>query len=123
MLKILNMQIPYKFKPHISAEQLFEDNGCFIFKVEAPAFWWIDFGGERTNIQANRVSTESTLSTLVRGNIFLHYHDIVEICEDYIAGAYRKENTKWIAEREWTDFCETLLDIKGIRDLIFEKEI
>ena len=123
MLRILNMQIPYKYKPTISAKRLFEDNGCFIFDVEAPAFWWVDFGGERANINANFVDATSRLSTLVRGNIFLPYQDIVELCEDYISGAFKKENTKWIAEREWSDFCETLLDIRGVRDLLYGEEI
>lgn len=127
MLRILNMQIPYKYKPNISAEKLFEDNACFVFEVEAPIFWWAEFSGERVNIRVSNFTKKRLeklpFSTPVRGQVFLTYQNIVELCEDYIDGAYTKERSKWIAEREWTDFCETLFDIKGIRDLIYGEEI
>ena len=113
MLRILSMQIPYNYKPTVSAERLFEDNGCFIFEIEAPILWWAEFSGERI--------LYAPVSTLAKGTVFLKYQDIVEICEDYISKQY--ENSDFGTEREWRDFCETLLDIKGIRDLIFGEEI
>ena len=115
MLRILNMQIPYKYNVGISAEQLFADNACFIFEVEAPLLWWADFSGERIlyNISTN------VRGTIVSGTIFLPYKDIIEICEDYVSGYYTKSD--FGIKREWTDFCETLLDIKGVRDLVQEE--
>lgn len=110
MLRILNMQTPYKYKPTISAQRLFKDNGCFMFEVEAPILWWAEFSGERI--------LYTPVSALVRGTIFLNYQDIVEICEDYTLGWY--DNTGFDTARDWKDFCETLLDIKGIRDLVQE---
>lgn len=125
MLRVLNMQIPYKYKPHLSAQQLFEDNACFVFEVEAPIYWWAAFSGERVNLctpcKLKGPMKKLPLETVGQACIFLHYQDIVEICEDYIDGAYTNIQSNWIAEREWSDFCETLLDIKGIRDLVQEE--
>lgn len=131
MLKILGMQFPYKYKyADMSAELLFEENDCFIFDVEAPICWWTDFSGERTKLrlayfapdEIERQGMKFPIQTIVRGNVFLSYQQIVEICEDYVSGAYTDENSGWFAEREWSDFCETLLDIKGIRDLVQEEK-
>ena len=127
MLRILNMKIPYEYKPKVSAKKLFEDNACFVFEVEAPIYWWAEFSGERVNLctpcKLKGPMQKLPLDTLGQACIFLHYQDIVEICEDYIDGAYTKERSKWIAEREWTDFCETLFDIRGVRDLLYGEEI
>lgn len=129
MLQILNTMYPYKYKyVEMSGEELFEENDCFIFDVEAPIHWWVDFSGERTKLNipyvepatVKRQGMELPVSTKVRGNVFLTYQQIVEMCEDYISGAYTNENTNWFAEREWNDFCETLLDIRGVRDLVQE---
>lgn len=129
MLKILGMQSPYKYVDR-SAELLFEKNDCFIFSVQAPIYWWVDFSGERTKLNCpyiepgtvQRQGKTFPVHTIVNGTVFLTYQQIVELCEDYVAGAYKNENSGWIAEREWNDFCETLLDIKGIRDLIQEEK-
>lgn len=62
------------------------------------------------------------MSVYIDGIVSLTYREIVEVCENYIAGEY-----KYVApfsfpnEREWKDFCETLLDIRGVRDLIQEE--
>ena len=62
------------------------------------------------------------MSTYIDGIISLTYQEIIEVCENYVAGEY-----KYVApfsfpnEREWKDFCETLLDIRGVRDLIEEE--
>lgn len=59
------------------------------------------------------------LATYITGVIELSYREIVEVCENYIAGEYiYHKQYSFPNEREWTDFCETLLDIKGVRDLM-----
>lgn len=110
MLRILNMQMPGIYTPDTPASKLFDEDACVIFEVEAPILWWAEFSGDRIL---------TTVSTQVNGKIFLQYQDIIEICEDYIAGCYKK--SVFGVEREWADFCETLLDIKGVRDLIQEE--
>lgn len=62
------------------------------------------------------------LSTVIIGHINLTYREIVEVCENYVAGEYKYiHGYGFPNEREWKDFCETLLDIKGIRDLVKEE--
>lgn len=61
------------------------------------------------------------LSTIVEGVIKLSYQEIVEICENYVAGDYcYVKGFSFPNEREWKDFCETLFDVQGIRDLVEE---
>lgn len=61
------------------------------------------------------------LSTLVNAVLELNYQQVVEVCENYVAGEYvYHRHYSFPNEREWNDFCETLLDIKGVRDLIVE---
>ena len=63
------------------------------------------------------------LSTYMTGVIELSYRDIVEVCENYVSGEYNYvKGYGFPNEREWTDFCETLLDVKGIRDLVKEEK-
>lgn len=62
------------------------------------------------------------LSTVVTAKIELPYQDVIEVCENYVAGEYRyTSGFSFPNEREWNDFCETLLDIKGVRDIIKEE--
>lgn len=62
------------------------------------------------------------LGTMMVGHINLTYQEIVEVCENYVAGEYKyTKGYGFPNEREWTDFCETLLDIKGVRDLVKEE--
>ena len=59
------------------------------------------------------------LSTYMKGIIELSYKEIVEICENYLMGEYHyNRGYSFPNEREWSVFCETLLDIKGVRDLM-----
>ena len=61
------------------------------------------------------------MSTYITGIIELSYQEIIEKCENYRAGEYRYfAPFSFPTEREWTDFCETLLDLKGVRDLVKE---
>lgn len=124
MLRILNMQIPYKYKADVPAEKLFEDDICFIFEIEAPIYWWADFSGERTAFELPDITqnfekrkNKIPISTMVKASVFLTYQQIVELCEDYVTGVFI---TQWPTEREYADLCETLLDIRGIRDLVQE---
>ena len=127
MLRVLNMTVPYKYKPDVPKEKLFDDNVCFIMEIEAPIFWWVEYSGERTAFDLKEINKyletkkrKVSISTSVKARIFINYQDIVEICEDYILGEY---TSQWKADREWADFCETLMDIKGIRDLLYGEEI
>lgn len=62
------------------------------------------------------------LSTYMKGTIELTYQEIIEVCENYVAGEYTYiKGYSFPDDREWADFCETLLDIKGIRDLVKEE--
>lgn len=60
------------------------------------------------------------LSTILVANMSLSYQQVCKICQDYGAGEYDYQGLRfqWPAEREWCDFCETLLDIRGIRDIV-----
>ena len=60
------------------------------------------------------------LSTIMTARIVLTYQQIVEICENYQCGeyAYQELRNQWPTEREWADFCETLLDLRGVRDVV-----
>ena len=63
------------------------------------------------------------LSTYVEGAIMLSYQEIVGVCENYNCGEYdyKELYNEWPMSREWTDFCETLMDIRGVREIL-EKE-
>lgn len=62
------------------------------------------------------------LSAIVTAELSLSYQEIVEVCENYLNGEYNyNKGYGFPNEREWTDFCETLLDIKGVRDLVKEE--
>ena len=64
------------------------------------------------------------LSTVVKATLELSYQEIVEVCENYVAGEYYyTKGYGFPNDREWADFCETLLDIKGIRDLVKEATV
>ena len=62
------------------------------------------------------------MATLLTAMIELSYAEIVEICENYISGEYLyHKGYGFPNEEEWAYFCETLLTIKGVRDLIKEE--
>jgi len=62
------------------------------------------------------------LSTYVTAAIVLSYQEIVDVCTNYINGEYVYTSPySFPNTKEWNDFCETLLDIKGVRDLVEEK--
>lgn len=62
------------------------------------------------------------LSTIVTAKIELPYQEVITVCENYVAGEYRyTSGFSFPNEREWKDFCETLSDIKGVRDIIKEE--
>lgn len=60
------------------------------------------------------------LGTIFSAKVELSYHQILELCENYVTGEYdyRGFYNQWPTEREWTDLCESLLDIRGIRDFV-----
>lgn len=127
MLKVLSMQSYFRYKD-VPAEVLFEKNLSFTFLVEAPLYWWIDFDcGLKFGFNLSEFSEldkkHVPMSTNVRAYVCLSYQEIVEICENYIEGVYEytDKSYQWPNEREWKDFCETLLDVHGIRDLVQEE--
>lgn len=75
------------------------------------------------NIEPRQLMQILPMSTQVVGIVELTYQEIVEICENYVSGEYVYHLPRSFPnEREWVDFCETLLDIKGVRDFINEEE-
>ena len=127
MLKVLSMQSYFRYKD-VPAETLFSKNLSFTFMVEAPIFWWIDFDyGLKFGFDLSEFSEyekeNAPMSTCVKAYVCLSYQEIVEICENYVDGVYKYEDKyyQWPNEREWRDFCETLLDIHGVRDLVKEE--
>ena len=62
------------------------------------------------------------LSTIVEATIELSYREIVEVCENYVADEYTyTKGYGFPNDKEWSEFCEVLLDIKGIRELVKEE--
>ena len=113
----------------VTASELFETNAPFNFYIEAPLFWWLDFDYTKFGFELGDFSEQEKLTmpvdTVVKGVAVLTYQEIIEVCEDYINGVYKYivgNEHQWPAEREWKDFCETLLDIKGVRDLVQEEK-
>lgn len=72
------------------------------------------------NISDREVMQILPLGTIISGRINLSYQKIIEICENYQCGEYSYQGLRnqWPTEREWKDFCETLLDLRGVRDLV-----
>lgn len=127
MLKILSMSCGLSHTRQVSAQDLYNVNHTFTFEVEAPLYWWIDFDGNKFGFdlsifEPRRVVQSLPISTKVKAIVILPYREIFNYCYDYSHGEYLSYNTKyeWPNQREWSDFCETLLDIRGIRDLIQE---
>lgn len=62
------------------------------------------------------------LGTIVTASLELTYQEIIALCEDYVSGSFEYYRPySFPNEREWKDFCETLLDIVGVRDLVKEE--
>ena len=126
MLKILSTKV-HANKYDIDGTSLLRLDPSFTFLVEAPLYWWIDFDGVKFGFELDEFSDferqNIPLSTNVKAYVHLSYEDIVTLCTDYVYGLYDYEahTYQWNNEREWKDFCETLLDVQGIRDLVKEK--
>ena len=75
---------------------------------------------QNKNISDRALMQIMPLGTIFTGRIILSYQKIVEICENYQCGeyAYQELRNEWATEREWKDFCETLLDLRGVRSLV-----
>lgn len=127
MLKVERVISPYSIRNDKCGEKLFIENKDFIFVIDAPFMWWLDVDGIRYGFELDEFNSDDIvnlpLSTSVKGVLCLSYQELVEICEDYIQGMYKYtgRSYQFPNEREWKDFCETVLDIRGIRDLIKEE--
>jgi hypothetical protein len=127
MLKVVGMGSVCCAFSEMSTTELFQMNAPFNFYVEAPLYWWLDFDytkfgfelGDFTEVDKLNMS----VSTMVKGCAILTYQEIVTICQEYCNGVYKytHKSYEWNNEREWNDFCETLLDVKGVRDLVDEE--
>lgn len=63
------------------------------------------------------------LSTNVITSIELSYREIIEVCENYLAGEYHYEKPySYPNEEEWTEFCETLLTLNGVRQILNQED-
>lgn len=128
MLRILAVCCPYS-SSSASANLLFRENKLFTFEIVAPIYWWVDFDGVKLGFDlsafSNKARQQLSVSTPVVAWATLSYQEIVEYCQAYINGEYIYEDKyySWVNEREWNDFCETLMDIRGVRDLLFGEEI
>lgn len=77
---------------------------------------------QNPNLSPRELMQILPLGTIMTGTIELSYQEIIEVCENYVAGEYTYvKGYGFPDEREWKDFCETLLDIKGVRDLVKEE--
>ena len=110
-------------------EKLFKANVPFNFYIEAPLYWWLDFDYTKFGFELGDFSEKEKLTmpvdTPVKGVAVLTYQEIIEVCEDYVNGVFqynKDDGHQWPAEREWKDFSETLLDIKGVRDFVTEEK-
>lgn len=91
------------------------------WKISEPYIQSMQLMVEKNKISSPRKLMQILpLSTIITGRVVLSYQKIVEICENYQCGEYSYQDLRnqWPTEREWKDFCETLLDIKGVRDLV-----
>ena len=124
MLQVTMLR-PFSFiskdKPY---KELLQENPSFILSIRAPIFWWMDFDYTKVGFNLEDFSEEERrempVSTIIEGSTILEYHEIVGLCDDYINGTYKYEGSwyQWSNEREWNDLCETLLDIRGVRELV-----
>ena len=129
---------------HDTGETMLARNVVFKIYVKAPLYWWVDssfekymfylptkdfefsFDGDfKGNIDTTGMTTREImqvlpLATMVEGVIPLSYQDIIAICENYNSGEfdYHELYNEWPTSREWTDFCETLMDIKDVREIL-----
>ena len=134
-----------------NGEDLFERNPTVTFRITAPIYWWIDtdwvkyymnmpladfefcfedfpraeliylWYSDMDSLTPRQKMQALPLSTVVKATIQLTYRDIIEVCENYIAGEYKyTKGYGFPNEEEWKCFCETLLDIQGVRDLVKE---
>ncbi len=126
MLKVVKIISPYSGNK--DAKRLYIENRHFLFVISAPIYWWIDAEGVKYGFDLSRFSDEEKqsipISTSVDAILSLQYREIVDICKDYKLGAFKYEQKayQWCNENEWSEFCETLLTIQGIKDLIEEEE-
>lgn len=127
MLNVVGMGSVYCSISDTTPEELLRINAPFNFYIVAPLYWWLDFNYDKFGFElgdfSDKEKLDMSVSTPVKGCAVLTYAEIVEICEDYLRGVFKYEGQahQWNAEREWTDFCEILLDVKGIRDLVKEE--
>ena len=62
------------------------------------------------------------MGTMVRGSVCLSYQEVIQYVEDYLDGSMF--TTDFLpTRREWSDFCETLLDLRGVRIYVREEEL
>lgn len=101
------------------------DNMEFCFDAldeDNPSVLDVKFVLNSAKLEPRQLMQILPLSTYVSAVIELHYREIIEICEEYIIGNFEYEPPfSFPNTREWKDFCETLLDIRGVRDLVKEK--
>lgn len=125
MLQILSMRSPVSSDKIDASELLYEQNPTFVFQIRAPLYWWIDFDGYKFGFEIRQFDRfelrDMPVSTNVTAWVSLSYKEIVKYCTLYKSDEFSDENCIWHNEREWADFCETLLDIKGIREIVKEE--
>lgn len=146
MLRILAIKCNQFISSDDTGDALFKRDPDFVFRVEAPMYWWLDCEFERfyldfskdnlrfcldawdktkydftfnVGLSDRQLMQILPLSTIIEANITLSYKRIIKICEDYQCGEYCYPSiNRWPTEREWKDFCETLLDLRGVRDIV-----
>ena len=124
MLQVMMLR-PFSFiskdKPY---KELLQENPTFILSIKAPIYWWTDFNYSKIGFNLEPFSEnerrEMSVSTTIEGSVVLEYKEIIGICDDYVNEEYKYTGSwyQWSNEREWNDLCETLLDIRGVRELV-----
>ena len=115
----------------LDSEVVTYERDIFILPTEELSFCFDTFAPGYTETQKERFKVSKRyssrqwiqkmpLGTLVTGNITLTYRQIVEICENYVAGEYDYHGAfnEWDNEKEWNEFCEELFTIRGISELV-----
>lgn len=101
---------------------VFERNPSLTLVIEAPMLWWFEIKEDVkcTIYDFDEFNRDELLSKklgdIFRGALTVDYGELVGYAEDYVLGTICS-----VANREWSDFCETILDIYGIRTLLEER--
>lgn len=122
MLLITDLMWSYPLD-NIEVSDLFNRNPHLTISIKAPLSWWFSLM-YMTEVTVSLVSVFNSpdindfrLGDMVTGALYITYQELVGMVQDYELGRYEVVRCR----REWKDFIETVLDIKGI--YYYSKEV